>query len=193
MTTRWNHITNRIGFRVVVPTLLVAFMGGWLGYLFVSSSMNGLIGDYVRGTIREKAASVLSICDHNFTELLRSGDSVAEKTIRIRKGLTLGMLEDFMSRSDVQLIVTENGRHILKPDTFSAAVIAQLDACNDSCGSFPGADHGPFYFEKIYFDPWQWEISLLLDSDLFAPYMEHSEHLHNARIKPVIRIFLCGT
>ena len=115
MTTRWNHITNGIGFRVVVPTLLVAFMGGWLGYLFVSSSMNGLIGDYVRGTIREKAASVLSICDHNFTELLRSGDSVAEKTIRIRKGLTLGMLEQFMSRSDVQLIVTENGRHILTP------------------------------------------------------------------------------
>jgi signal transduction histidine kinase len=172
MTTRWNHITNGIGFRVVVPTLLVAFMGGWLGYLFVSSSMNGLIGDYVRGTIREKAASVLSICDHNFTELLRSGDSVAEKTIRIRKGLTLGMLEEFMSRSDVQLIVTENGRHILKPDTFSAAVIAQLDACNDSCGSFPGADHGPFYFEKIYFDPWQWEISLLLDSDLFDPLFQ---------------------
>jgi len=172
MTTRWNHITNRIAFRIVVPTVLVACLGGWLGSLFVSSSMTGLIVDHVRGTIREKADSVLSICDHNFTELLRSGDNVAEKSIRIRKGLTLGMLEDFMGRSDLQLIVTENGRHILTPDTFPAAVIAQLDGRHDSSGSFHGADHGTLYFEKVYFDPWQWEISVLLDADLFDPLFQ---------------------
>ncbi len=156
------RITNRLGFRIVLPVVLVTLFLGVSLYLFVLRSISHFTERQIQETFRDTANDIYGICDRSLKELLTTGASANEEAARIKKGLTLERIEDFMKQFGIDGAVFEGEREIL-----SAGSLPQGLA--QSAGRSGGGrevklihlGEEEYYSYHFEFEPWQWRIVLI--------------------------------
>ena len=68
---------------------------------------------------------IYNICDKNLNDLLMKGLLGDEKSVRFRKGMTIGMIEDYMKQNGLEGVIIENEKEILRIGNFTPGIFTK--------------------------------------------------------------------
>ncbi|MCL4477200.1 MAG: response regulator [Nitrospirae bacterium] len=173
------RIINSLTFRVIIPIVATVLLGGYLLYFIVLRSMSDLVNIHIRGNLETLSTSVYNICEQNLNELLRSGTAGDEGRVRIKKGITLGKIEDFMRANNLLGAITEGeGRVIFSTEKLPFMLTEIMDS-KRNFSAFKRDGKG-YHVSLTRFDPWQWRIILIKDDSAFTPVIYRTNLAYGA-------------
>ncbi len=162
-------ITNSLAFRIIAPVFLIVLFSGFGFYIFVLSSVSDFADRHIKEGLRNVSHDIYNICDKNLNELLRTGLSKDEKALRVSKGLTIGMIEDFMRENNLKGSIKEDGREIQLTVDLPAVLseIAEKTVKEHVITSLE-YEGKKYYANHIHFEPWRWHIILIKGEEEYA-------------------------
>jgi len=161
-------ISKRLSFRLFTSILVVVCSIGVSFYIFLLRPLSAVVEEIIHNSMHEHAIQLHSICEQKYADILRSGSGLDSPESRVKKGITIGLVEEFMITHDLHVFIFENGRRILSPANFSVDHPIDFHSLSSS-GSVSQLGNTPhkFYSLKESFSPWQWDILILKDSEYF--------------------------
>jgi len=166
---------SRLHFRILasilpIVVLMVILAGAVfsLGLRTVSHYANERIQDDLERNSRE----LYNICDSALQSLLVEG--LADKTseVRLRRGNTLGRMEEYARQHGLQILVYDSNHRALMQR--GALPTDELLAAGDSSGDKPFVKFayrdGEYYVRQTDFDPWDWHVVLARDGRLYTKF-----------------------
>ncbi|RJQ41032.1 MAG: response regulator [Nitrospiraceae bacterium] len=164
-----NRITNKLAFRILAPTFVIALLSGLILYIFVLRSISDFTDIHIKKDISDTSLDIYNICDKSLNELLLKGASADEKPARFSKALTIGLIEDYMEQNGLQGAIIENGNAILKIGNFHADFFKKIDEDTEelAISLIKYADES-YYVTHSHFEPWGWHILLLNNATAYS-------------------------
>ncbi|MFZ6007589.1 MAG: hypothetical protein ACOYU2_08030, partial [Nitrospirota bacterium] len=107
------HITQSLTFRIIAPAISLILLAGFVLYMFVLRYVSDFTDQHIKGSLTGISREIYNACDRNLNELLKTGLAGDEKTVRIKKGLTIGIIEDFLQQNKSKGIIVEKGNELL--------------------------------------------------------------------------------
>jgi PAS domain S-box-containing protein len=153
---------------MAAPILLLAALFWLVLHFFVVDTISFFARDRAQEDLKSFSREIFGICNHGFEELMRSdnlGDPIA---VRIRQALTMGDVEDYLSKFRLQGIMYlgrgPDRKALMKTEgsgNLGDAVSADNNA-NVLISRTVGDKH---YFAYAFdFQPWGWRILIARDS-----------------------------
>ena len=174
------RIFRSLTLRMFVPVVLVICAVGFGLYFFVLRAVSEFADQKIRETLTLTAKEIYGICDHNFTELMRSGRMNDSKALRIKRALTLGAIEDFAKRHNLGLVLYEKGNRRILVSNVNRAMIEEMDGMDPDGATQTFRFNGNrYYFHHFDFRPWAWHFELVNDTTLYAPLIKRVKRLYN--------------
>ncbi|MEK6691804.1 MAG: response regulator [Nitrospirota bacterium] len=166
-------IINSLAFRIIAPVFLIVLFSGLGLYIFVLSSVSDFADRHIKEGLRNLSHDIYNICDKNLNELLRTGLSNDEKAMRIGKGITIGMIEEFMKENNLKGSIKEGGKEIqltldIPPELSEMAEETVREHTITSL-EYEGKK---YYANHIHFEPWRWHMILIKDEEEYAALTE---------------------
>jgi|GEM_PF-1390163 len=162
-------IFNRLLFRIIIPVVTLMLASGLGLYLFFNEVASDFTGRLIKTNLDEKAADLYSIVDRSLDELIKSGQADNPQSVRIKKALTLSMLEDTMRQNGLDGGVGEDGNTLLETDELFSALLAKLPAAAQENSVLTVKHNKQEYYLYIFeFEPWQWRIYMIKNSAEYA-------------------------
>ena len=164
---------KRLIFWLIMPLTGVLFLFVIAFHLFLLSPIKDYIESNITDSMHESVNDIYRVCELNFMHSYHLGAQHNEKEIRIRKAYTLGAIEDFMRRQDIKIYVHEDDRTLLAPEGMPelADKVKEISSYhyNPHSRYMPiNLDGKDYYVEHIDFDPWNWQICALRESQVYA-------------------------
>jgi PAS domain S-box-containing protein len=165
-----HDITSRLPFRILAPVIALMLAAGLGLYVFFFTVASDFVGRIIKENLDARASDIYTIMDRSLDELLRAGLSGDEKGVRIKKALTLSMMEDTMKQADLKGVVTQNGRTVLLVDELSPRILeAAAGKIKENVVTRVAYGGGAYYIYLFDFEPWKWRIVLIKDeAEYFA-------------------------
>ncbi|MBI5199594.1 MAG: response regulator, partial [Nitrospirae bacterium] len=159
------RIINSLAFRVITPVLAIVLLAGLGVYLFVLSSVSDFADRHIKEELQNFSRSIYNICDKNMNELLRTGLSKDEKALRDSKGITVGLIEDFIRDNNLKGSIKEDGKGIQLAVDISQG-FSEIIEKTVKGHSITSLEYGEkkYYVNHIYFEPWKWHMVLIKDA-----------------------------
>jgi two-component system cell cycle sensor histidine kinase/response regulator CckA len=166
-------IFKKLTLRIIAPVVIVVCAVGTGFYFFVLRTLSEYAEQEIRASLARTAKEIYDICDRNFTTLLQSGQIGDAKMVRVRRALTLGMIEDYAKRNNLHLLLRERKRQALLKFRIDAALIAYIAKIHNKATIWNlKIDRKVYYFHHFEFKPWGWHIDLMSDITPFAPLID---------------------
>jgi signal transduction histidine kinase len=170
------HITHSLTFRIIAPAILLILVAGFVLYMFIFRYVSDFADQQIKDSLAGISREIYNVCDRNLNELLKTGLAGDEKNVRIKKGLTIGIIEDFLHQNKSKGIIIEKGNelltHYISPE-LSRVIIKNA---RDNMVSTLQHDGNKYYIYQMYFEPWDWRIILVKDA------AEYSSLVKNVRL-----------
>ncbi|GAB4405557.1 MAG: hypothetical protein OHK0032_00070 [Thermodesulfovibrionales bacterium] len=168
---RYKHrIINSLTFRLITPVVITVLLSGLLLYFIVLRSMSDLAGIHIERTLENLSRSVYDICEQTLNDLLRTGMAGDVRQVRIKKGLAIGRIEDFMRENNLTgAIIDGEGKAIFSSENLPLSLAEIVDA--DRQFSTVKRNRRGYYAYSLRFDPWDWRISIIKDDTEFVPLL----------------------
>lgn len=158
----YHRIINSLTFRVIAPIAVIMLIISAIMYLFVLTTVSDFVNTHIKGDITEMSRNIYNTCDKNLDELLRAGLIDDERAVRIKKGLTIGAIEDFMRANNLKGFIIEDDREALNTGNIPLGLLTIIKKNEKENVVLPieygGERH---YAHRIEFSPWKWNIVLL--------------------------------
>ncbi len=166
---RYKHrIINSLTFRLIAPVVITVLLSGLLLHLIVLRSMSDLTHIHIERAIDNLSRAIYDICDQALNDLLMSGMSGDARQVRLKKGLAIGRIEDFMRVNGLEgAIIDGEGKAIFSTERLPLPLTMILNA-KGGLSTFKRNGRG-YYSYTVRFDPWDWRISIIKDDSEFAP------------------------
>lgn len=159
---RYPGITNRLPFRIIAPVIALMLLSGFGLYMFFHYVASDFVTMIIKDNLDERAADIYTIVDKSLDELMKGGLSGDEKAVRIKKALTLSMVEDAMRQNDLRGTVVQSGKAILLIDDLSSEVMeAAGGKTRENVVSSVNYKGNVYYLYLFEFEPWKWRIYLI--------------------------------
>jgi signal transduction histidine kinase len=158
------HITQSLAFRIIAPVISLVLLAGFVFYMFVLRYVSDFTGQHINDSIIRISREIYNICDRNLTELLKTGLAGDEKSVRIKKGLTIGIIEDFLQQSKSQGIIDDKGNELLVYNLLPELSNAIRKNARDNMVTVVKHDGTKYYIYQMYFEPWDWRIVTVKDA-----------------------------
>jgi len=158
------HITHSLTFRIIAPAILLILVTGFVLYMFVLRYVSDFTDRHIKDSLMGISREIYNICDRNLNELLKTGLAGDEKGVRIKKGLTIGIIEEYLHQNKSKGIIIEKGNELLacclSPELSKAVIKIAKD------NTFANMEHDgtKYYIYQMHFEPWDWHIVLLKDA-----------------------------
>lgn len=172
-----NHkIASSLHFRIlasIIPiVVLMVILGGAvfsLGLRTVSHYAN----ERVQEDLERNSRELYNICDMALQNLLLEGFSGAAAATRLRKGNTLGKIEEYARQHNLQVLVyAGDEKNILLQQT--SLPPEKLIAGTEQVSEKPYAkiihENNDYYARQFDFDLWNWRIVLAKDGKSYADF-----------------------
>lgn len=165
MTEYKNRIINSLLFRIITSVIVILLLAGLSLYLFVLRPVSDFVDMNIKENVLEKSREIYNICDRSLNKLLKTGSLNDEKAVRIEKGLTVGMIEDFMRQNNLKGSIKEDGNKALLTGDFPSGLleIAEKTVKYHEVSSL-GYREKKYYVTHTHFSPWEWHIMLIRDA-----------------------------
>ncbi len=163
------NIFKRLCFRLVSQALFVALLIGIGLYLFILSPVTASLEKHIQLELQEIANQIYGICDNKDMEVMRLGNITDDPAVKIIKGHTIGVIENMMSRNDINIFIKHKNAFILKPKNISVNQLKQIKKLHVLQNNFFLTQNGnKHYFQIIDFNPWNWQIYILKNEESYA-------------------------
>ena len=163
------RLTKTLAFRILMPTFVMALLAGTGLYVFILSSVSGFADEHIKGNISDMSLDIYNICDKNLNDLLMKGLLADEKSVRFRKGMTIGMIEDYMKQNGLKGVIIENEKEILRianlPPEFLQMIEKDVKEHTVSLLQYAGEK---YYATHSHFEPWNWHMILIKDATAYS-------------------------
>lgn len=186
MKSYLHKIAHNLAFRIITPIATFTLAAGFFMYSFVLTTISDFVKRQINENMIELSRYAYNICDSNLNELLKAGLIGNEKAVKIKKALTIGMLEDFMTTNNLKGSVIENDRAVLNIGDISEEFLEkehkrQHDLLTETefGEAFINVEYGgrKHYVNHTHFQPWEWHIVLIKDA---AQYSELQDNVRFA-------------
>ncbi|WP_333653256.1 two-component system sensor histidine kinase NtrB [Dissulfurispira sp.] len=171
------NITRSLAFRIIMPVIALVILAGIGLYIFVLSSVSDFTDRHIKDALMGMSREIYNICARNLNELLKTGAASDEKAARIKRGLTIGMIEDFMQQNNLKGIIAEKDNEVLLAYGLSPGLlkIVGKNAEHNTVSSLE-YDDKKHYAYRMQFEPWDWQIVFIKDA------AEYSSLINNVRL-----------
>jgi len=171
--SKTTRVINRLSFRIFVPVALLMLMSGVGLYLFFHHVASDFTERIIKNSLDEKAADIYAIVDRGLDELIKSGQSDNQQSIRIKRALTISEMEDAMRQNDLRGVILQEGKSVMTIDDVSAEMVAALPSgIKDNTITPVTRGKETYYLYMFDFEPWQWRIYLLKNSSEYAALIQ---------------------
>ncbi|MDP2277623.1 MAG: ATP-binding protein, partial [Nitrospirota bacterium] len=186
------RITKGLAFRISILLFAIALISGLVLYIFVLRSVSGFADEHIKGNISDISSEIYNICDRNLNDLLRRGLSDDKKSVRIKKGLTLGTIENYMNQKQIRGFIIEDGKELLKigslPSELSEIIENTIKEHTVSPLKYAGER---YYATHSHFEPWNWHMILIKDATAYSGLIHKVNRAYaSAAIIFLIALFL---
>ncbi|MBV6340259.1 MAG: response regulator [Candidatus Magnetobacterium sp. LHC-1] len=168
---RWflNKITKTLSIRVIAPIVVfIALMGVSL-YIFVLSAITDFSENSIKEDMERLSHEIYNIANKTADELANTGLSSGDGKVKIKKMLTLGIIEDYMRQNNLIAIIHENDKELFLSDDLPGKPMELVDRTKqENMTSLIRLKKGDFYSYHFHFEPWQWNIVLIKDAKEYA-------------------------
>ena len=163
------RILNTLAFRIIFPVVATVMVMGFVLYLFVLSSISDFADKTIKDAFLDMAREIYSVCDRGINELLVAGSATDEKAIRIKKAVTIGMIEDLLKQYNFEGTITgENNQELLSccllPDHQNA--VKKVAKTNSVVSLIH--EGKKYYVYQMRFDPWEWHILFIRNAGEYS-------------------------
>ncbi|MCL5236892.1 MAG: ATP-binding protein [Nitrospirae bacterium] len=165
MKEHQQNIVNSLAFRIIMPVIMIILLTGIGLYIFVLRSVSGFADRQIKKAFSEKASDINRICDENLNEILKKGLANDEKAVGIKKGFTIGVIEDYMHHNNLMGVIKEKNKNFLSACCLPPAFISALKK-NTNLNEVTALDLSgkKYYIYSARFEPWDWHILLVRDA-----------------------------
>lgn len=158
------HITHSLTFRIIAPAISLILVTGFVLYMFVLRYVSYFTDQHIKDSLMVISREIYNICDRNLNKLLKTGLAGDEKTVRIKKGLIIGAIEDYLQQNKSKGIIDEKGNELLTCCVSPELSEAIRKNAKDSIVSVVEHDGTKYYIHQMHFEPWDWHIVLIKDA-----------------------------
>lgn len=164
------HFNKILFLRLCLPILLPILAFGTILHFFVLDTLDDFAKEEIQNDLEFNSRRVYAICNFNFNDLLLSGMADDPDELTITRALTLGQVEDFFIEENLQGYIYDQSenRVILKtrlPETINNR-LHKLPESNVS--ELLSTDQDKFYISLNNFQPWNWQILILKNANVYA-------------------------
>ena len=99
------RITQSLIFKTIAPVILPILLVGLVFYIFVLRYISDFTNQHINDSLIATSREVYNICDRNLSELLRAWLIGDDKAVRIKKGHTIGDIEDYLRQNNLKGII----------------------------------------------------------------------------------------
>ncbi|MDQ9171949.1 EAL domain-containing protein [Oxalobacteraceae bacterium R-40] len=168
---------SRLHFRMLAPLVPIVLLMVTLGGVVFTLGLQ-TVRHYATERINEdldrSARELYNLCDAALQNLLLEGVANVESAVTIRKGNTLGKLEEFARLHDFQILVYEGktGKVLLHDSIVPQQVLLKA--------VLPEEEHGvtkirygehDYYARHLDFELWDWHIMPVKDGKVYAEFV----------------------
>lgn len=173
-------IFNKLTLRMIAPLVLVVCAVGIGFYFIVLRTLSEYAEQEIRSSLAYTAKEIYDICDSNFTALLQSGQMSNAKMDRIRRALTLGMIEDYAKRHNLRLLLREKKQKVLLTVRIDASMLSNINKIHEKASTLnlKIGNKVLYYFHHSDFQPWDWHIDLMSDTTSFTPLIDRVKDVY---------------
>ncbi|HTH45647.1 MAG TPA: diguanylate cyclase, partial [Oxalicibacterium sp.] len=166
---------SSLRFRILASILpivaLMVILGGavfWLGLRTVTHYAN----ERIQEDLERNSHELYNICDNALQTLLVDGLADTSAELRLRKGNTLGKMEEYARQHDLQILVYDDSNRILLQHSLVPAKQLMIEDAFRNAQSFLKIrhDNSEYYAGEVNFDLWQWHIVLAKDGKLYTRF-----------------------
>lgn len=169
-TSAPHGIFKSLTLRMFVPVVLIICAVGVALYFFVLRAVSEFAEQEIRETLALTAKEIYGICDKNFTELMQSGRMNDSKAVRIKRALTLGAIEDYSKRYNINFVLYEKGHKALVYNNVDRKILKEIEVIHSSEEENTFRYKGTvYYFHHFDFRPWGFHFGLVNDTAFYAP------------------------
>ncbi|BCB95262.1 hypothetical protein JZK55_01840 [Dissulfurispira thermophila] len=166
------HITNKLAFRIILPVSILVLIAGIILYIFVLRYISDFTNQHIKNEFLWAWGEIYTICDKSLNELLKTNDIDNEKIVRIKKGLTISSIEDFLHQNRLKGIITENKKELLSCCNTPEKSRIFIDAAQANTVSSVKYDGIEYYTYQADFEPWSWQIIIIKDSTAYSSLID---------------------
>jgi len=165
-------VLRKLSLRITAPVLLLTALSWLVLYFFVVDTISLFARERAEEDLKSFSREIFGDCNHDFEELMQSGKLHDPIAVRIRQALTMGDVEDYLSRFKLQGLIYQGqgpDRRILMETEGSEALRAAVSD-NDKANVLISRTVGEKQYFAYAFDfqPWDWRIVVARDSAEYA-------------------------
>lgn len=170
------HIASSLDFRILAPIIpiivLMVLLGGAvfsLGLGTVTHYANARIAEDLERTSRE----IYNICDAALQKLLIEGVADSDSATTVRKGNTIGKIEEYARQENLQIIVYSGNREnvlLQQTETPIKEIFSQIEVDSSKPVLEIYDDNNHYYARFFDFELWDWHIILLKDGEIYSEF-----------------------
>lgn len=179
-----SQVTRSLYFRILAPLVPIVILMALLGSAVFSlglSTARHYADERIQEDIGRDARAIYNLCDSALQSLLLEADAGAASVLRIRKGRTLGKIEEYAQQQNLQLLVyTSDADELLLK-------LSRLDsdpmiAAARRGGEIEAVEQGEdtYYVRHFEFEPWGWNIVLIKDGKVYADFASNIKQSYYA-------------
>lgn len=165
---KYSDITNRLSFRIIAPVFLLILVAGFSLYGFFYYVASDFINRSIATNIHERASEIYIIADRSLDELIKSGLSDNERAVRVKKALTVSIIENALQQHNLKGVVIEKDNTVFLADELSSKIIAAADTLKENDVLYIKYKDNMYYLYLFEFEPWEWRIYLIKDEAEYA-------------------------
>ncbi|GBE00018.1 blue-light-activated protein [bacterium BMS3Abin07] len=162
---KFKKITNSLPVRIIIPVITIILLSGFGLYFFVLRSTSEFADRQIKESFSYMAHDIYRISDESLNELLQSGRAADDKVKRINKGLTIGMIEDYMRENKLKGSIIEGGKSVFSTGDFPPELLeTEQNKIKENMVSDLWYEGKKYYVYHMDFQQWKWHILLIKDA-----------------------------
>lgn len=188
------QVFSSLFFRILAPIIPIVILMAMLGSAVFSLGLN-TASHYADERIQEdlgrNARELYNICDSALQGLLLEGHADAAAVLRIRKGKTLGKIEEYAQLNNVQVLVYSGGvdNILLNHTQIAPGKIIAATQSRDEIKEIEDKD-ATYYARHFEFELWKWNIVVVRDGIVYTEFANKIKQSYYAIVGILIVVSL---
>ena len=168
-----SQVFSSLNFRILAPLIPIVILMVLLGSAVFSlglSTARHYADERIREDLGRNAREIYNLCDTTLQSLLLDGEADSAAVLRIRKGRTLGKIEEYAQQNNLQILVyAGDGNILLNRARIDPRTIMVAARSGEEIEEIADGDT-TYYVRHFEFEIWGWNIALLKDGKAYAEF-----------------------
>lgn len=178
------QVFSSLYFRILAPLVPIVILMALLGSVVFSlglSTAHHYADERIQEDIGRDARAIYNLCDSALQAMLLESDAGSPSALRIRKGRTLGKIEEYVQQNDLQLLVFSGSADnlLLNLSRLDPATVISAAQRGEQIEALEEGGQ-TYYLRHFDFEPWGWNIVLLKDGKVYADFASNIKQSYYA-------------